>query len=234
MPLRFLSNFPRGLGALFAAVSFLLATTLTARANPPASAQVGIAYQSDFAVTGSPKSASSYAITGLPSGLSVVGATFSAGSDTYALNRPFGTITGTPTASGIFSLSVTAWEFANQSGSSRTYAYTITVSPAPASAPVITTQPTPQIVAAGSAVVFTAAASGTPAPTYQWQKDGLDIPGATGNEYSITNCGPADAGSYSLIASNTVGAAISASALLTVIVAPSNAVISIAVESGFD
>ena len=203
---------------------------LIAQAGDPGAAQVGAAYAADFAVTGAPKSASSYAVTGLPPGLSVAGASFSAGTNTYALNASFGTISGTPAVAGNFSLSVTAWEFANQAGTSRTFTYSISVSPAPASAPVITRQPVAQMVAAGSTVVFSATASGTPAPTYQWQKDGLTIPGATGNEYSLAGCTSADAGIYAVVASNLAGTVSSTSAQLTVILPPSNAIIAIAVE----
>jgi len=223
-------SFSPGLGSLFVITGILMATTATARSNPPASAQVGAAYEADFAVTGSPKSASSYAITGLPPGLIVVGATFSAATNTYSLNRPFGIITGSPTAAGNFSLSVTAWEFANQSGLSRTYAYSIAVSPAPVVAPLITMQPVAQTVAAGSPMVFSVAASGAPPPALQWQKDGVNIPGATGNEYSIANCSSVDAGAYSVVATNAAGFARSMSVLLAVIIPPSNAIITIEVE----
>ena len=215
---------------LVTAAGVFVGTTLTAQANPPASAQVGIAYQADFAITGAPKSASSYAVTGLPPGLSVVGASFSAGTNTYALNAPFGTITGTPTAAGNFSLSVTAWEFANQTGSSRTFTYGISVSPGSAVAPVITTQPVAQVVAAGGTAIFSAEAAGTPSPTYQWQKNGLNIPGAINNLYSIANCTTADEGSYTVVATNAAGSSTSTSALLTVVVPPSNAIITITVE----
>ncbi|HUJ45265.1 MAG TPA: glycoside hydrolase family 44 protein, partial [Opitutaceae bacterium] len=46
--------------------------------------------------------------------------------------------------------------------------------------PVITQQPANQTVTAGGAVTFTVVASGSPAPTFQWKKNGADIAGATG------------------------------------------------------
>ena len=45
--------------------------------------------------------------------------------------------------------------------------------------PFITSSPLDQTVTAGAGVTLHAAAIGTPAPTYQWQKDGTTIPGAT-------------------------------------------------------
>lgn len=224
------SRFASRLGLLIVAVSLVAARPLAAQSNTPALARVGVSYQADFAVTGVPKSASSYAVTGLPPGLSVAGANFSAGTNTYALNRPFGTITGTPTAAGNFSFSVIAWEFANQSGTSRTFAYSITVSPAPTSAPVITIQPTAQAVAAGALATFSVEAVGTPSPAYQWRKNGLNIPGATNNVYSIAGCAPADEGFYSVVATNEAGSAVSVSVSLEVVVAPSDATITITVE----
>ena len=83
----------------------------------------------------------------------------------------------------------------------------------------------------GSPATFTSVASGTPTPTYQWMKDGDPIPGATGASYVIANVIAGDAGSYTVVATNSAGSATSDVAILTIgIVAPSNAVISIAVE----
>src|SRR5205814_746041 len=67
----------------------------------------------------------------------------------------------------------------NACGTATTSAATLTVNVAPA----VTTQPTNQIVCAGGTATFTAAASGTPAATVQWQVDSgsgfTNIPGAT-------------------------------------------------------
>lgn len=196
----------------------------------PASARAGLPYAADFAVTGVPRNAASYSVSGLPPGLSVVGASFSAGSNTYALNAPFGSITGTPTAAGNFPLTITAWEFPSSTGASRTYGYSLTVSPAPNSVPVITTQPASQTVIAGASVTFTTGASGAPAPTFQWQKNGVNIAGATGYTYGISGVTGADAGNYTVTATNSSGSTASEAAVLTVIVAPSDVVITITIE----
>jgi len=83
-------------------------------------------------------------------------------------------------------------------------------------APAITLQPSGQTATVGRPVTFTAAASGTPAPTYQWQKNNVNINGATGASYSLAHVVPADAGSYKLVASNSAGTAASNAAALTV------------------
>jgi hypothetical protein len=66
---------------------------------------------------------------------------------------------------------VNGWEFravfTNLAGTATTNAATLTV--LPDIAPVVTTQPLSQTVALGGTATFTAAASGTPAPTVQWQ-----------------------------------------------------------------
>jgi len=83
-------------------------------------------------------------------------------------------------------------------------------------APVITTQPTSQTVATGGSVTFTVAASGTPAPTFQWQKGGANIPGATGTTFTLNNVTPADAATYTAVATNSAGSTTSNGAVLTV------------------
>jgi len=85
-------------------------------------------------------------------------------------------------------------------------------------------------VVAGASTTFTASASGTPTPTYQWRKNGVAIPGATGSSYTLANPAASDAGSYTLVATNSAGSTTSNAAVLTIIIAPSNAVITITVQ----
>ncbi len=87
-------------------------------------------------------------------------------------------------------------------------------------APAITTQPASQTVTAGTAVTFSVVASGSPAPTYQWQKGGVNITGATNASYGIASAGAADAGSYTVVATNASGSVTSNAAVLTVNAAP--------------
>ncbi len=87
-------------------------------------------------------------------------------------------------------------------------------------APVITTPPSSQSAAVGGSVTFTAAASGTPAPTLQWRKDGSTIAGATNASLTLSGITTADAGSYVLVATNSAGSVNSAAATLTVTAPP--------------
>lgn len=206
------------------------ATPVSPAAETSASAQVGVNFTTTFAVTGSPKSVGSYTISGLPAGLVVSGAVFSVGTNAYSLNAPFGVVAGTPTVAGSFPLIITAAELPNRAGVNRAYNYSIVVSPAANIAPVITTQPVSQTVNAGGAVVFNAVASGSPTPTYQWRKDGVDINGATSASYAIASATPGDEGAYTVAVSNSLGTVTSQIAALTVIVAPSNAILSIEVD----
>lgn len=95
---------------------------------------------------------------------------------------------------------------------------------------VFTTQPASQTVASGAGVTFSAATSSVASPTFQWRKNGVNIPGATNNVYSISSVASGDAGEYSVVATDSSGSATSNVAVLTVIVPPSDAVISITVE----
>lgn len=87
--------------------------------------------------------------------------------------------------------------------------------------PVVTSQPQSVRVVAGTDTSFAVAASGTPAPTYQWQRtiDGVTtpIPGATTATLNLNNITADMAGTYSVLVSNSVGVATSAAAQLAVI-----------------
>lgn len=83
-------------------------------------------------------------------------------------------------------------------------------------APVFVVQPVDRVADALTSVVFKAAASGTPTPTYQWLKNGAPISGATSTVLVLDSVSSNDAGSYSLVAKNSAGAATSVAAQLTV------------------
>ena len=101
----------------------------------------------------------------------------------------------------------------------------LVVLPAPAATPTISTQPSAASKIAGQSVTFTVAASTTDggALSYQWKKDGTDIGGATSASYTKANLVTGDAGSYTVVVTNTLGAstatATSTAAALTVAVA---------------
>ena len=92
---------------------------------------------------------------------------------------------------------------------------TLTVT-APVSAPAFTSQPASQTASAGSSVVLTAGAVGSPQPAYQWLKNGAVIVGATNAALILPSVSSSDAGNYYVIATNTAGAATSTSATLAV------------------
>jgi hypothetical protein len=149
---------------------------------------------------------------------------------TVALSGNGKTATFTPTA-GFTGLASYNYTVTDSVGSTMSGSVNLrVVSAGAASAPTITTQPTSQTVIAGNPVAFTAAANGTPAPTFQWQKNSVAISGATNNAYTIPSVVAGDAGSYTVVATNSAGSATSNIGLLTVVVAPSNAVITILVQ----
>jgi hypothetical protein len=94
----------------------------------------------------------------------------------------------------------------------------------PAIAPAFSTQPSNQTAVAGTSVTFTALASGSPNPSYQWRKDGNALLGQTSTALTLNNVQSGDAGSYSVVASNSGGSVTSAAATLTVTAAPTGAV----------
>jgi len=99
---------------------------------------------------------------------------------------------------------------------------TSVVSP-PSGLPAVNTNPVSLTVPVGQMVSFTASASGTPAPTLQWQvstDDGLtfyDIPGATSGTYSFTSAASENANRYRAVFTNSSGSVLSAVATLTVL-----------------
>jgi pectate lyase/pectin methylesterase-like acyl-CoA thioesterase len=101
---------------------------------------------------------------------------------------------------------------------------TLTVTPAPA-APVITTQPASRTATVGDNVSFSVAATGFPAPAYQWKKNGADLAGATSPTFSLTNVQLSDAGTFTVVVSNSQGSVTSDPAVLTVNPPPSAPVI---------
>ncbi|MFQ5644216.1 MAG: immunoglobulin domain-containing protein [Thiogranum sp.] len=83
--------------------------------------------------------------------------------------------------------------------------------------PALTLQPLDQTVNPGDSARFEAGASGTPAVTYQWQKNGANIPGATAASYTTPPLALQDSGSvYAVLVSNSAGTAQSDAATVIV------------------
>jgi hypothetical protein len=84
-------------------------------------------------------------------------------------------------------------------------------------APYINTQPANQTVNAGQTASFSVVAAGTAPLTYQWQKNGADITGATSGSYITPITMTSDSGEmFRVVVSNSAGKATSNSAALTV------------------
>jgi hypothetical protein len=87
-------------------------------------------------------------------------------------------------------------------------------------APVVTTNPMSQSATSGT-VTFTAAASGSPAPTVQWQVSTnggasfSDIPGATSTSLNVTVSPAVNGNQYRAVFTNGCGTATTTAAILT-------------------
>jgi Immunoglobulin domain/Immunoglobulin I-set domain/PQQ-like domain len=102
----------------------------------------------------------------------------------------------------------------NSAGSITSRAALLTVS---GTAPTITTQPADQTVKAGQSAAFTVAADGTAPLSYQWQKNGASISGATSTSYATPATTTTDSGAtFSVVVSNSAGSIPSRAAKLTV------------------
>lgn len=140
-----------------------------------ASGTVGAAFSYTIAAKNWPNS---YGAQNLPAGLSVDSKT--------------GVISGTPLTSGNYAVTLQVF---NQFAPAPTTAnLSLAISSSAAG------QPASRVVWAGSAVTFTTAAA-APNPTFQWQFDGVSIPGATGATFSLDAAGPANTGIYTAVIS---------------------------------
>ncbi|HLY11323.1 MAG TPA: hypothetical protein VKW04_18620 [Planctomycetota bacterium] len=84
-------------------------------------------------------------------------------------------------------------------------------------APAVTSQPSNRSVTAGQTATFSVGASGTAPLSYQWEKNGAAISGATGSSYTTPPTTLADSGElFRVVVTNAAGSVTSASAMLTV------------------
>jgi hypothetical protein len=113
--------------------------------------------------------------------------------------------------------------FTNSIGTQTTTPATLTVD----SLPTVTTQPTDVSVVQGQPASFTAAATGNPTPTVQWQvstNGGVtftNIGGATSDTYTVTTAAGESGNQYQAVFINSVGSATSTPATLTLDTMPS-------------
>jgi len=116
------------------------------------------------------------------------------------------------TDAGNYSVSIV-----NAAGSTNSTAATLTV----VTPPSIVMPPAPVAIIAGNPASFTVSADGTAPFTYQWRKNGANIPGATSATLSFPAITATNAGNYSAVIANLAGSVTSADAALTVLLPPS-------------
>jgi hypothetical protein len=106
-----------------------------------------------------------------------------------------------PTDAGSYSVRVS-----NIAGNSTSTAGTLDVN----TIPVFIVQPSQSVTAfIGGNTTFFALAEGSPSPSFQWQKDGLNLAGKTSSSLALFNLQMDDSGLYSLIATNASATATS-------------------------
>jgi hypothetical protein len=86
--------------------------------------------------------------------------------------------------------------------------------------PTITTQPQNQTATQGQSASFSVLASGTAPLGYQWYLNGTALSGDTAAALNLSNVQTTDAGSYTVVVSNSGGSVTSSAATLTVYVPP--------------
>ncbi len=153
------------------------------------------------------------------SGTSVAGATIRI----YDGSTLIGTVTANGSGAWTFSPRLTPGTHqitttaTNSAGTSPTSPAVSVVIPTTTTPPTITTQPANQSVTIGTTATFSVTATGTPAPTYQWQKDTVAISGATSPAYTTPATVISDFGAtYRCVVTNSAGTATSNQATLTV------------------
>lgn len=210
------------LGALGAMHSMAGATALSPSQPSPASVTAGVPTTLVFTVTGSPAAPQSFTFAGsVPPGMTfrALGSS-GAGTVSGPINTSTVQLSGTPTTAGTYVISIIGWRGANGTSDQHRASYTVTVSGSTNAAPTITTQPISRTVAAGSPASFTTVVTGFPTPTLQWFKNSVAVPGATTELLTFASAALADAGSYTLVATNSLGTATSNTVTLTVTAAP--------------
>jgi hypothetical protein len=84
----------------------------------------------------------------------------------------------------------------------------------------VTGPPAPLTRCVNTSASFIVVATGSPPPTYQWRKDGMNIAGANAAIFTIPSIAGSDAGSYDCIVANVCGSVTTTAATLTVTTPP--------------
>ena len=86
--------------------------------------------------------------------------------------------------------------------------------------PVITAQPTNQVMRPASNAVFSVTATGHSLLRYQWRLNGIALSGATNATLLLTNVVRENAGTYTVLVSDDLGSALSMPATLSLLIDP--------------
>ena len=161
-------------------------------------------------------------MTAILSSVSSSSGAFVAAGPTFPMNInpgqsvPF-KVTFTPTAAGAASATITVGSNASNAPTTVAASGAGTAAAAPATAPTISSQPSNQTVTAGQTATFAVTASGSGTLSYQWQKNGTAISGATSASYTTPATTSADNGAkFVVVVSNSAGNVTSGAARLTV------------------
>ncbi|MBM3854990.1 MAG: hypothetical protein FJ399_17855, partial [Verrucomicrobia bacterium] len=126
------------------------------------------------------------------------------------------TLTLAPVSVGSASVTVTATD---TNGATATTIFAVNVGGTGSGrAPIIAAQPQPQIrlpSGTSNTVVFAVAATGSPAPEYQWRRNGAALAGQTAATLVLANASDSQGGSYTCLVSNSAGSVESQPAVLS-------------------
>ncbi len=106
-------------------------------------------------------------------------------------------------------------QFAVSGTRGRSLSASFKVAAAPEAAPAILRDPVGVAMPAGATVAFNVSASAQPAASYQWNKDGVPVPGATGDTLVLYPLTAADAAAYTCTLVNSLGTVTSRPATLS-------------------
>jgi uncharacterized repeat protein (TIGR03806 family) len=115
----------------------------------------------------------------------------------------------------------------NSAGTNKSPTLVLTVNP-PA-APIFAQEPEPASVTTyvNGLVTFTSVVNGSPPIALQWALDGTNLPGQTAPSLTLPNLQINEAGSYRLLASNSLGTNLSTPASLTVLPPPNSSALNV-------
>lgn len=102
---------------------------------------------------------------------------------------------------------------------------------ATSSSPVFVTNPRSVSHPAGGLIALTASAIGVPTPSYQWQRNGAPIWGATAPQYIISELSETTVGEYTVVATNSNGSVTSGAARVSIAVTGASSLVNISVRA---